>query len=110
MACKPKPAAQQTRMTVAGQPVSPGAVVITPSEGLTAPSLRSLDMGSVWTRLPSGRLFVVGEPMTKADCRNTGFPPSSLRLVDPRTGDTYVVHGATKGARFFRILDDGSNK
>jgi len=110
MTPKPKPSAQQTRMTVAGQPVSPGAVVITPSEGPTAPAVRSLAVGSVWTRLPSARLFVVGEPMTKADCRNTGFPPSSLRLVDPRTGDTYLVHGATKNAKFFRVLDDGSNK
>lgn len=110
MTHKPKPSAQQTRMTVAGQPVSPGAVVITPSQGPAAPSLRSLAVGSVWTRLPSARLFVVGEPMTKADCRTTGFPPSSLRLVDPRTGDTYVVHGANKGARFFRVISDGSNK
>jgi hypothetical protein len=110
MARKPPPAAQQTRMTVAGQPVRPGAVIITPSQGPAAPSLRSLAVGSVWTRLPSARLFVVGEPMTKADCRNTGFPRSSLRLTDPRTGDAYVVHGANKGSRFFRILDDGSNK
>jgi len=107
----------QSRISMAGQFVRPGAVVqVLPADELVhhphsvSESHPPPPVIYAANNTAPGTLWVVRGRSSDRISRHLNWPVSSVELVSPTTGVVVHVHGEFKGGNYFRILDDGSNK
>lgn len=109
----------QSRISMAGQFVRPGAVVqVLPADELVHHPHAVAESNPPQPIFPyvttgltdPGSLWVVRGRSPERLRRHLNWPGSSVELVSPTTGAVVHLHGEFKGAKFFRVLDDGSNK
>ena len=108
----------QSRISMAGQFVRPGAVVqVLPADELDhhphavhESNPPQSVIHSAHPHTDPGTLWVVRGRSPERIRRHLNWPVSSVELVSPTTGAVVHLHGEFKGGNYFRILDDGSNK
>lgn len=106
----------QSRISMAGQFVRPGAVVqVLPADELdhhphSVSESHPQQLLIYTNNTAPGTLWVVRGRSPDRIRRHLNWPGSSVELVSPTTGKVVHVHGEFKGGNYFRILDDGSNK
>lgn len=106
----------QSRISMAGQFVRPGAVVqVLPADELVhhphSVSESNPPQPLIYTNdIAPSTLWVVRGRSPGRIRRHLNWPVSSVELVSPTTGAVVHLHGEFKSGHYFRILDDGSNK